>query len=70
MCSSDLVPGIDVSQLRISVTRSADRVHALVQVPASTPADEVPMITDWVGRALRQHDRYAKVIDVGVRTVS
>jgi hypothetical protein len=60
------VPGIDVSEIDITVSRHGGRVHAVVEVPADMDAGKVPMVIDWVGRALRDHDRYAKVIDVGV----
>ncbi|MFM8531051.1 MAG: hypothetical protein ACKOD2_15525 [Ilumatobacteraceae bacterium] len=59
------VPGIDVTNIEIAVTRTSGRVHAMVQAPADMDAQQVPMVVDWVGRALRNHDRYAKVIDVG-----
>jgi len=61
------VPGVDITNIDIAVTREAGRVHAMVVVPAGMDDKQIPMVVDWVGRALRDHDRYAKVIDVGVR---
>jgi hypothetical protein len=62
------IPGIgDLSRIGITVNRQQDRVHALLALPPDIEDGQVPMLVDWVGRALRAHDHYAKVIDVGVR---
>lgn len=62
------VPGLASAEaIGITVERQQDRVHALLALPADITDSQVPMIVDWVGRALRAHDPYAKVIDVGAR---
>lgn len=61
------IPNLDITRLNITVTRDENRVHAMVEIPADVDDKQVPLIVDWVGRALRDHDRYAKVIDVGFR---
>lgn len=54
----------------IIVDWSAGRVHAMLELPGDVADRNVPMIVDWASRALRAHDPYVKVIDVGVRRIA
>jgi len=61
------VPDIgDPSRINISITRAGGRVHAMLRLPDNITEKQLPLVVDWVGRALRQHDPYARIIDVGV----
>jgi hypothetical protein len=59
----------DPESVGVTVRREPNRVHAMLDVPTAIDDDTVPMIVDWSSRALRAHDPYVKVIDVGVRRV-
>ena len=59
----------DVSRIGVAITRDRGRVHAMLNLPPELTDAQVPTIVDFVGRALREYDHYAKVIDVGVRRV-
>jgi hypothetical protein len=48
----------------VSVTREPNRVHAVVELPAGTPAEIVPGLIDTAARALRRHDPFVRVIDI------
>jgi len=58
---------VGADRIGIEVTRASGRVHAMLELPGDLPEQQVAMVVDWAGRALRAHDQYAKVIDIGVR---
>jgi hypothetical protein len=62
----DTFGGADVG---VRVTRSPDRVHVILDVPASVDDRALPMTVDRASRAVRGHDPFVKVIDVAVTRV-
>jgi hypothetical protein len=62
----DTLGGADVG---VRVTRSPDRVHVMLDVPTAVDDRVLPMTVDRASRAVRGHDPFVKVIDVGVNRV-
>lgn len=60
-------PGVaDLEVSGIDVVHEGLHVRATLHVGAGVDDARLPMLVDRVGRALRRHDPYASVIDVGV----
>lgn len=64
---SRLTGPANAERVQVVVTLQPDRVHAMLHVPQDLDAAVVSTMVDHAGRALRQHDPYVRVIDVGVR---
>lgn len=54
-------------RVQVVVNLQNDRVRAVLHVPPDLGRDMVSTMVDHVARALRAHDPYARVIDVGVQ---
>jgi hypothetical protein len=50
----------------VHVTRTSARVHVMLDIPVGVADQAVPMVVDWASRAVRDHDQYVPVIDIGV----